>query len=70
MESPVKKPIFTLVGMDDWSRLLYKSAKTGIFYVLVDGFMHDITDWGEPNTPIRSIDSVEVENAKVQNNAG
>ena len=41
----------TFVGVDDWSRKLYKT-ETGLILVDVDGVLHTMTpDWGEPCDP-------------------
>ena len=46
---------FEVVGMDDWSRRLWRSKLTGILYVEVDNQLYTINtyeDWAEPNYPI------------------
>jgi hypothetical protein len=58
---PVKiLPKFTVVGMDYWSRRLFKSVKTGSVYVEVDGLLYNMTDEGEPESIICSLDAIEI----------
>jgi len=38
----------TFAGIDDWSRILWKSTKTGNIYVQVDGGLCTRTSWDEP----------------------
>ena len=51
----------TLIGQDEWSRNVYKSTKTNIEYVDVDGVLHTMTpDWGEPCDPLCKLADVEI----------
>ena len=54
------KPKFKFIGHDDWSRALYQSVKTGIVYVDVAGQLHDMTDEGEPISPLCPLSAVEI----------
>lgn len=56
----MNKPKYTFVRLDDWSRRLFKSQKTGNVYVEVDGYLYDMTDEGEPISPIINMDDIEV----------
>ena len=60
IEQEPAKPAFVCKGLDDWSRGLYMSKKTGRVYVDVDGTLHTMTDWGEPNSPLCSLDAIEI----------
>lgn len=41
------------IGVDDWSRGLYQDVNTHEKYVDVDGRLHTITEYGEPDCPLR-----------------
>jgi hypothetical protein len=55
------KPKFKYVGVDWWSRPLYKSEKTGRVYVEVDGGLYTRTeDWEEPISQICLMTDIEI----------
>lgn len=47
------------VGMDDWSRDLYK-GNDGKTYVDVDGALHTMTNDGEPISPVKDLKDLNV----------
>lgn len=54
-KKPGKKKITAkFIRKDDWGRGIYKGSD-GEMYVDVEGEAHDMTDSGEPNTPVRNV---------------
>lgn len=57
------------IGMDDWSRDLYK-GNDGITYVDVDGALHTMTNLGEPISPVKALKNLRVvDKRNVKSNA-
>ena len=57
------KKVFCETGnYDDWHRPIVHDVNRKVF-VLVDGYPHPITDWGEPLYPIKEFELLTIEKA-------